>query len=195
MLRFPVIIGIILTIIFSFAVPVSAQHVDDGFQAAKKISSQYFTIYTESDIDLDRLAMKVAVPPGIRVIIKEPVSPSPSYDLEEELDTLFLAVSEIMDIRLKRFESKIKICKNNARLYEIADKLFGKPVRTGGFYVLALDTLYVSAEDVNINILGHELSHAIQNQYFVVPPSETIQEVLAGFVEFQMRKYTNSLPR
>jgi hypothetical protein len=37
-------------------------------------------------------------------------------------------------------------------------------------------------------VLGHEIAHAIMSHYFVVLPSEKIQEVLAGFVEYQLRK-------
>ena len=73
--------------------------------------------------------------------------------------------------------------------------LFGQEVQPGGFYVSSIDTLYVDAEYVNIHILGHELSHAIQVHYFVVPPPAKIQEILAGYVEYQFRKYTNTLPR
>ena len=58
-----------------------------------------------------------------------------------------------------------------------------------------INTIYVDSENININIFGHELSHAIQSHYFVVPTSNKMQEILAGYVEYQLRKYTNTLPR
>ncbi len=169
--------------------------VDDGFKTARKIESRYFDIYIENGIDLQTLVMKLSVPPAIKSIIKEPIPFSDFYTLPDQLDTLFLAVSEIMDIKLKKFKCKIKICKNASRLSNIATMLFGQEVQPGGFYVSSIDTLYVDAEYVNIHILGHELSHAIQVHYFVVPPPAKIQEILAGYVEYQFRKYTNTLPR
>ncbi|MEI8176206.1 MAG: hypothetical protein WCG78_05005, partial [Candidatus Omnitrophota bacterium] len=89
----------------------------------------------------------------------------------------------------------IKVCRDADGLSAVAEKLFGKPIKTAGFYVFAADTLYVNADSISINILGHELSHAIQSHYFVVPPPVKIQEVLAGYVEFQLRKYADRLPK
>lgn len=171
-----------------------ALRVNDGFSASKKIESKYFTIFLENGVNPSDLTTKIAVPSSIQAIIKEPVYSS-AYTLPDQMDLLFLAVKEIMDIRLRKFKIKVKVCKNASRLSSVAKKLFGKEIQTGGFYVVPIDTLYVDADNVNIHVLGHELSHAIQAHYFVIPPPTTLQEVLAGFVEFQLRKYTHSLPR
>ena len=169
--------------------------VNDDFHTARKLESRYFNIFVEDGVDLRMLAMKLSVPQSIKSIIRQPVDFSDSFTLPDQLDTLFLAVSEIMDIRLKKFKCNFKICKDRFRLSDVAKSLFGQEIQPGGFYVVAIDTLYVDAEGVNINLLGHEVSHAIQSHYFVVPPPEKLQEVLAGYVEFQLRKYTGSLPR
>jgi len=181
--------------LLSLDVSYAAEAVNDGFRTARKIESRYFDIYVESGVDLQALAMKLSVPPSIKSIIREPVTFSDSYALPDQLDTLYLAVLEIMDINLKRFKCDIKICKDRTGLSNVAKRLFGQEIQTGGFYVVALDTLYIDAENVNINILGHELSHAVQTHYFIVPPPPKIQEILAGYVEFQLRKYTNTLPK
>lgn len=179
----------------SSAAPKTTQSVNDGFHPAKKIESKYFTILLENGVDTAELAMKIYVPPSIKAIIKKaPVSPY-GYGLADQFDLLFLAISEIMDIRLKKFKCKVKVCKNASSLSGITNKLFGRNIRTPGFYVVEINTLYVDADNININVLGHELSHAVQCHYFVVPPPTKIQEVLAGFVEFQLRKYTQSLPK
>lgn len=192
---FVAILGAILVITICFAASVSAATTQDGFQTSKRIESNYFTISIASGVDLDELTMKVAVPSSIVAIIREPRAFANSYELSDQLDTLFLAVSEIMDVRLRKFHCELKVCKDAAGLSDVAYTLFGQEIQTGGFYVVALGTLYIDAENISIHILGHELSHAIQVHYFVVPPPETIQEVLAGYVEYQLRKYTDSLPQ
>jgi hypothetical protein len=172
-----------------------AAEVNDNFEAAQRIESRYFKIFVESGVDTQDLAVRLTVPLSLAAIIKEPVPfSSETYDLGEQLDLLFLVVSEIMDIKLKEFKCNIKVCRDASSLSGITEKLFGKEVQTGGFYVTAIDTLYVDADNVTINILGHELSHAIQVHYFVLVPPVKLQEVLAGYVEYQLRKYTNSLP-
>lgn len=169
--------------------------VRDGFSASRVLHSQYFTIYVEEGGDLQSLAMKLAVPPSVKAIIKNPLPFSDASDFSYQLDTLFLAVSEIMEIHLKKFKGQIKICKNAESLSRVASNLFGSPIQPRAFYVVALDILYVDAESVTLNVLGHELSHAIQTHYFVVPTPEKIQEVLAGFVEYELRKYNrDTLP-
>jgi hypothetical protein len=193
--------GIIITSVFIIlglldAAPGCAAEAGDGFEAAKNVESRYFNIFIENGVDTQDLAIRLAVPSSIIAIIKEPVPfSSEAYDLGEQLDLLFLAVSEIMDIRLKDFKCSVKICRNSSGLSGVAEKLFGRKVQTGGFYITTADTLYIDADNVTINILGHELSHAIQAHYFVVVPPVKMQEVLAGYAEYQLRKYTDSLPK
>jgi len=192
--------GIILSSIFIifglFCGSGSAAEANDGFEAAKNIESRYFNIFVENGVDTQELAARLTVPSSIAAIMREPAAFSPnSYDVGDQVDLLFLAVSEIMDIKLTNFKCNVKICKNASSLSGVADRLFDKQLQTGGFYVVALDTLYVDAENITINILGHELSHAVQSHYFVIPPPTKIQEVLAGYVEYELRKYTNSLPK
>ena len=185
-----IIIAFIICVLFyGFSL---AKGIYDGFEPAKRIESRYFSIDIESGVDLEKLAAKLSVPLSIKGIIREPLPDA--VGLSTQFDTLFLAASEIMDIRLKKFESKVKICRDALSLSDIAYNLFGQGVQAGGFYVVALDTLYVDAENIDIYILGHELSHAVQTHYFIVPPPEKIQEVLASYVEYELRKYTRSLP-
>lgn len=187
---------LVIILMLPFGVSYAAEvTVNDGFQAARKIESRYFNIYIESGVDIQTLVMRLSVPESIKSIIRGSVPFSNSYTLGDQLDTLFLAVSEVMDMNVKRFKCNLKICRNRSGLSDIAGRLFGKNIQPGGFYVVAIDTLYIDAENVTVNILGHELSHAIQTHYFVVPPPAKIQEILAGYVEFQLRKYTNTLPR
>ena len=39
-----------------------------------------------------------------------------------------------------------------------------------------------------LKVLGHEIGHAVISHYFVVLPSVKVQEVLAVYVEYQLRK-------
>ena len=191
---FIVVTAVTFVLFLSFGDYSHAGEVRDGFQAAKKIKSRFFTIYIEGGVNTVELASCLSVPPSIKAIIKDPTVNFHDSSLSGQLDIFFLAVSEILDIRLKSFECKIKICRDMKSLSKVAENLFGRSVNVAGFYISQINTLYIDAEHLNISILGHELSHAIQCNYFVIPPPEKIQEVLSGYVEFQLRKYTNTLP-
>ena len=188
-----VIFGMSL-LFFLFTGSCVAQAVQDGFTLDKQIKSRYFTIYVKNGVDLERLAMKVAVPPSIKAIIRSSTAGFQADRLGDQLDLLYLAVYEILETHLKQFQSSAKVCDNTQCLSDVAKRLFGQEIKSGGFYVVALDTLYIDSDNVTLNILGHELAHAVLTKYFVVPPSERIQEVLAGYVEYQLRKYTQTQP-
>ena len=188
--------GVVLgtNLFFLFAGSGVAHAVQDGFALEKQIKSRYFTIHIKNGVDTERLAMKVAVPPSIKAIIRSSTAGFQADRLGDQFDLLYLAVYEILETRLKQFHSDAKVCENASCLSDVAKRLFGREIKSGGFYVVALDTLYVDSDNVTLNILGHELAHAVLTKYFVVPPSERIQEVLAGYVEYQLRKYAQTLP-
>jgi hypothetical protein len=56
------------------------------------------------------------------------------------------------------------------------------------FYFHEEKTIYISTEDLDLGMLAHEIAHAIISHYFVVPPSERVQEVLSGYVDFHFKK-------
>jgi len=161
-----------------------------GFQAGKVIENNRFTVHVEKGIDIGELSMKLALPAALRSILREPLAGASADDLPARLNHIYLAVSEIMDVSIKYFQVNVVICKNSESLSGMSERLFKKKIKAGGFYVVSLNTLYVDGENVDLNILGHEISHAIQAHYFVLPPPAKIQEVLAGFVEYEMRKYS-----
>ena len=189
---FRIVVGIHL--VCWFVAPPPALAVQDGFALDKQIKSRYFTIYVKNGVDIERLAMKVTVPASVKAILHSSTAGFQVGSLGDQLDLLYLAVDEILEVRLKQFQSSVKVCRDPVCLSDVAEKLFGRGIKSGGFYVVGLDTLYIDSEDVSLHILGHELAHAVLTKYFVVPPPERIQEVLAGYVEYQLRKYTRTLP-
>jgi hypothetical protein len=63
---------------------------------------------------------------------------------------------------------------------------YGGDVHYVAFYAPDKKTIYISVADARPGILVHELTHAILDQYFLIPPSAVVQEILAEFVELHM---------
>ncbi len=62
--------------------------------------------------------------------------------------------------------------------------VFGKiPV---AFYSHKSRTIHVSVEKMSAGILAHEIAHAVINSYFTEPLPESMQEILAQYVEKQL---------
>jgi hypothetical protein len=165
---------------------LAAQSVDDRFGSARKIDTQHFTVYFAPSIDLPELAQSFNIRASDDVLTGR----SSGAGLEGMIDTLFSLACDILDMQLYSYHGTIKICPDQAKLDEIYNTLFNKSLQSRKpFYVYDLDTIYISADSFTREILGHEMGHAIISHYFVVLPSVKIQEVLAAYVEYQLRKH------
>ena len=49
-------------------------------------------------------------------------------------------------------------------------------------------TITISAKNYKAGTLAHEFGHAIICHVFVVPPSETLQEIICGYIDHQITK-------
>ena len=164
---------------------------DDGLGFKKKIESQYVTVYASSGWDPAALAQQLNIRPSDEILAGRSLEPKNSREeaLAQMLDTLFIQVSNILDMHLYSLKTDIKICKTTAELSDIYNRLF--TANLGGrrsFYVYDFNSIYVSAEAFQSGIIGHEMSHAIMNHYFVVAAPVKVQEVLAMYVEYSLKK-------
>ena len=111
------------------------------------------------------------------------------HDLGDVLDALFSWAGGYLDMQLYSYRGNIKIVRDEKGLADIYRSLYGVE-HTGekGFYVYEGNTLYLVADDFTKEIVGHEIAHAIISNFFVVQPPAKVQEVLAGYIEYQLRK-------
>ncbi len=109
-------------------------------------------------------------------------------ELADAVDTLFMRVSDMLDMRLYGFRGSLKVCRNKEHLGRIYRDLFHKELGAQSFYVSDLNTIYVSGESFTAQVVGHEMTHALVSRYFVVSPSVKIHEILAKYVEYQLRR-------
>jgi Zn-dependent peptidase ImmA (M78 family) len=94
-------------------------------------------------------------------------------------------------MQLYSYRGHIKVCADERQLADVYRNLFG--VSAGerhlhSFYVYEVNTIYITKESFDRFVLGHEIGHAVISNYFVVQPPVRVQEVLAGYVEYQLRK-------
>ncbi len=169
--------------------------VEDGFISSKEFPGKHLFVYCESGVDTALLAKQLNITPSNAILAGKSTAAAVFSDVElaDKLDTLLIMVCDILDIRLYSFEGSIKVCRNNERLKKIYYDLFGRDLNNlPSFYVHDLKTIYVSAEGFKSGTIGHEVAHAVISSYFVVLPPVKLQEVLSGYVEYQLRKMENS---
>jgi len=161
---------------------------DDGFTSVEKIEGKYFTLYYSPELKPtgqdDQL--NSARKGQVLVADAKPISTNDSFS--GMLDTLFLHVSDLLDIHLDSFHGAIKVCKDNDTLNNTYKQMFNNDL--GGphsFYVKNLNTIYISAKSFSREAIGREMVYAILSQYFQVQTPIRVQDVLAGYVESQLQ--------
>ncbi len=179
-------------ILFTGSAALFAVEPDDGFEGAQKAEGKYVTIQYPSPIEPATLLRLLDSRPSEKLLANKPLQQSFSARIEEladAADTLYSQVCDILDMDLSAFHVAVKVCNDQAEINGVYNSLFQKDL--GGrysFYVYNANTIYISQAHFTQEILGHEMSHAVMSHYFVVQPSIRIQEVLAMYVEYSLRK-------
>ncbi|NTV28739.1 MAG: hypothetical protein HGA80_01515 [Candidatus Omnitrophica bacterium] len=153
----------------------------DGFVAAKQLKTTYFTVSIAPGVDEGRLVQNL----DIRMM---PDNASSSV-LGDMLDGFYEWASNVLDMRVPGYHGDIKVVRDARQLQAIYRCLYGTSTQEQtGFYIYDINTLYIVASDFTKEVMGHELGHVVVSNYFVVQPSTKAAEVLAGYIEFELRK-------
>jgi len=171
--------------------PASARGPEDGFAAARKMDSRYFSIQLAPGVEEMDLVRNLGVGSQHKILGGQSVG-SPQFSsnsLADLLDAFFLWSCNVLDMQLFSYRGTVKIVGDEAALADIYRKLYGTE-RAGekAFYIYDNNTVYVAAPNFTKEIVGHEVAHAIISNFFVVQPPAKVQEVLAGYIEYQLRK-------
>ena len=160
------------------------------------VESKYFSVYGESGMDAYSLLARLDFD---YLLFGQPASGASEDSLKtilaDSIDGLYQEVSDIMDIHIYNFHGTIRLLPDQQSLSAMFRRIFNTDFNERAVYYHEKNTIYASYPDISVTVLGHEMSHAIMSHFFVVPPPSTIQEVLAGFVEYQLRKKRGTLPR
>jgi hypothetical protein len=164
---------------------------EDGFVSARKMESRYFTIQLSPGVDEFPLIQNLGVGPEHKILAGQAIGGAQfsSNSLSDILDAFFLWSCSVLDMQLYSYRGNVKVVPDESSLADIYRRLYGME-RKGekAFYVYEVNTVYVAAQNFTKEIVGHEVAHAIISNFFVVQPPEKVQEVLAGYIEYQLRK-------
>lgn len=164
---------------------------EDEFASAEKIEGRHVVVYYHKGIDIPALDRQLNIRPSDKILAGKNLSAksSPEAEFADMLDALFIHVCDILDMQLYTMQVDIKVCQDYGHLSRIYNGLFSSDL--GGrksFYVAGLNAIYISRDSFRREMLGHEMAHAIMSRYFVVQPPVKIQEILAMYVEYNLRK-------
>ncbi|MFP4472383.1 MAG: hypothetical protein ACLFPX_00740 [Candidatus Omnitrophota bacterium] len=159
------------------------------------VESEYFTIYAYPGMDGADLLERI----NFNIFLQFDKALEDSGDavpdvLGKTMDAIFLEVGDVLGIALYSFHGNIKIFSDQESLNAEYRALFHDDFFERAFYLHEKNTLYLSHADISMGIMVHEIAHVLMSHYFVVPPSQKLQEILSGYVEYHFRKRTGTLP-
>ncbi|MDP2923010.1 MAG: hypothetical protein Q8O30_04745 [Candidatus Omnitrophota bacterium] len=164
------------------------------FCQAENIESKYFTIIFDCNCDFAEFVKKIDLQDSLNL---DNISSGPQ-DIKsivaESMDKLYLEISDVLDIHMYSYHGKIKVFSTKQEMLDTAFR--GASMATSdlpGLYMPTDNTIYISFSDFTLGMLSHEIAHAIICNYFVTPPPLKVQEILAGYVEYSVRKKAGDL--
>ncbi|MBZ0167484.1 MAG: hypothetical protein K8I00_11815, partial [Candidatus Omnitrophica bacterium] len=153
-----------------------------------------FAIHVESNLDLNQFASQTGL---VAFASIPPNANDMKSKVDLGMDRVLDQAAEVLGLSMQDFECRVEVFPTDVALKKKLDDLFG--IKKGdravyfhreypAFYYHATNTIYLSLESASLGVIGHEMTHALISKYFVVPPTERIQEILAGYVEFSLKK-------
>ncbi len=180
---------IVLVLMLSLKATCASAEIEDGFGKVPKIKGEHFAIYYKPGVDPKALLDQLHVNKADEVLLGQSIdNSSADRQLLAIMEALFSRAGNILNLHVYSYKGSIKIFPSMKKLTAFYNHLYSGHVPCTGraFYLVDNKSIYISAEDFRRGILGHEISHAIMSSYFVVQPSAEVQEVLAGYVEYQL---------
>ncbi len=155
---------------------------------AKSFSSRHFNVEFIEKTDVYKLFERISLNTA-----NYEFHLSENKDIEtaliNNLDQIYLEVCAALDIHMESFMINLKVFSSRLSLGDALFSLYGKRMDAlPSFYFFETNTIYISLEDITAGMFAHEVAHALISHYFVVPPPQRIQEILAGYAEYTIKK-------
>jgi hypothetical protein len=182
---------ILILAVFTLS-PACAVEPMDGFLPERIIDGRYFRVLVARELQEPDLLQTLDISPQHSILLSSDHGSGVTFssrNIADLLDALFEWSSNMLDMHLYTFKGTIAITRDEQELKEIHRRLYGHEAYSDkAFYVSEKNCIYVSAADFTKEVIGHEIAHVLIMNYFVVAPPVKVQEVLAGYIEYQIRK-------
>ena len=150
----------------------------------ESVKSFYFTIYYRPGANLKKIERKLRKRAPYFSVDQEPPSVTTDADMiAYRMDLLFRCAKDILGMRPRVKDLKIRIFKNRTEMKKEYRRIFGKTTKQISFYIYKNDTLYTNENDISDSVIAHEMGHVVVDHYFVAKPPERIREILSQYVD------------
>ena len=100
-----------------------------------------------------------------------------------KLDTIMEKAEVVLDMFPKNLKIQVVLLATADDVSQVFARKYKKRAQHIAFYSLSEDTIYISVEDSRLEVIAHEIGHAIVDHYFSERPPYNIHELMAQFAE------------
>lgn len=100
-----------------------------------------------------------------------------------KLDTIMEKVEVVLDMFPANLRINVVLLASAGDVSRVFAQKYGKRANHIAYYSLSEDTIYVSVENARLEVIAHEMGHAIVDHYFTERPPYNIHELMAQFAE------------
>ncbi len=153
-----------------------------------ELKTQYATIIYEKEEQLQQFNKRVSLGSLSYLNPKRNKNSITVVDkVKNKLDVIVERVKTILDMFPGDLKFRIMLLPSDANIQKIYRYKYQKSVDYIAFYSPEEKTIFISVNDIKLEVLAHELAHVILDHYFAVSPPVKIHEVLAQFVENHLK--------
>jgi hypothetical protein len=154
---------------------------------AKEVKSRYVTLcYSHQELLTD-FNGEIELGRKLNAFVRKNSILTAEDEVLAKLDAIIEKAETILEMFPDQLHIKIVLLEKSADVARVFKEKYGKNVDHIAFYSLSEDTIYISVDDSRLEVLAHEIGHAIVDHYFKVRPPYNVHELMAQFVEKRIR--------
>jgi hypothetical protein len=98
-----------------------------------------------------------------------------------KIDIIIEKAQVVLDMFPDNMHITVVLLPRDRDVSEAYKQKYGRDANHIAYYSLSEKTIYISVEDTNLEVLAHEIGHAVVDHYFQVRPPYNIHELMAQF--------------
>ena len=150
--------------------------------ATQAATSRYFTVHWSDPKLLRDFNDNLMIGRLGRFISKKNIV-TVEDEVYAKLDVILEKAELVLDMYPSNMKVTVVLLPDAASVAAVYFEKYGQNAKNIAYYSLSENTIYVSVVNANLQVIAHELGHAIVNHYFKERPPYHIHELMAQFVE------------
>ncbi|EKD35230.1 MAG: hypothetical protein ACD_75C01987G0003 [uncultured bacterium] len=150
---------------------------------AKEVKSRYITLIYASQQQLDDLNDRLELTRKLDQFVRKKNILTVEDEVLAKIDTILEKAETVLDMFPDNLHIRVVLLDSADDVARIFKEKYGKDANHIAYYSLSEDTIYISVDNARLEVLAHEMGHAIVDHYFDVRPPYNIHELMAQFTE------------